>query len=162
MPRTRRPQWILVVAVAALLLLSACREGLAFRDRGRLVITHPEDRTAVAVPFELAWTGRDLPLATHFAVLIDQTPPPVGEGLDWFARHDPACQRDPRCPDREYLRGMRVHVTDDTSLAVPSVPHPRRPQERELHDVTVILLDPQGRRLDETAATVRVEVQRGR
>ncbi len=149
--------------VAVLLLLSTgCRQGLAFRQDDRLIITQPRDRAVVRLPFDTSWTAQDLPAGTRFVVLIDRTPPPAGEGLDWFARDDPRCRRDGGCPDAEYLRGLHVFVVDQTSLTVASVPRPQRPHERELHDVTVVLIDEEGMRLGETAATVTVEVRGGR
>ncbi|MBW3664260.1 MAG: hypothetical protein KY469_14260 [Actinobacteria bacterium] len=150
------------LAIGLVVLAGACRDGLAFRDDHVLSITRPGDRAAVAVPFEVNWSVRDLPDGTRFAVLVDRTPPPAGEGLEWFARDDPGCTRDPECPDLGYLEGLHVHVTEDSSFTVTSVPRPERPDERELHDVTVILLDRDGRRIGETDDTVTVEVRRDR
>lgn len=151
-----------VAMVGLLVLSSACREGIAFRRDDRLSIVQPDDRVAVALPFQVTWSAHDLPDGTRFAVLIDRAPPPAGEGLDWLARHDPGCTRDPACPDRNYLGGLHVHVTDATALTVGSVPRSQRPDERELHHVTVILLDREGNRVGETAETVTLEVRRER
>lgn len=150
------------VLIGLLVVSAACREGLSFRRDHLLSITHPVDRAAVTVPFEVRWSTRDLPAGARFAVLLDRTPPPAGEGLDWFARHDPACTRDSDCPDDDYLEGLHVHVIEGTSFTVSSVPRTQRHEERELHDVTVILLDRDGRRIGETDDTVTVEVHRDR
>lgn len=144
--------------VAILVTSSGCRDGLAFREDGRLSITEPADRDVVPVPFELAWAARDLPADVRFAVVIDGPPPPAGEHLQWFARHDVRCQRSPACPDDEYLRGLHVHVTAEAALTVTSVPRPRLDGERRLHELTVIAIDREGRRLGETSAAVTVEV----
>lgn len=146
--------WIVVAVVAV-----GCRSGLAFRADDRVAITAPSDRSVVTVPFEVAWEAADLPEGSRFAVLVDRTPPPPGEDLVWLSRHDPGCAA-VDCTGADHLRLLRVQVTDASRVTLESVPRPVRPG-RELHEVTVIVLDAAGRRDGEVAGTVTVEVDRG-
>lgn len=151
----------IVGAVLVLVLATGCREGLAFRQDGRVAITEPSEHAVVTVPFAVRWQVHDLPAGTRFALLVDRTPPPPGEDLAWLGRHDPACAGAVDCLATDHLRGLRVEVTERTAARVDSVPRPSRPGP-DLHDLTVVLLDASGRRLGEAAATVTVEVDRGR
>lgn len=150
----------IVAWLVAALLAAGCRPGLAFRVDDRLTIVHPSDRSVVGVPVEVEWTAHDLPAGTRFAVLVDRTPPPPGEDLSWLSRHDPVCEII-ECAGPAHLHTLRVQVTETPRAVLDSVPRPQRPG-RDLHEVTVIVLDADGRRLGELAVTVTVEVDRER
>lgn len=156
-----------------LLLTFGCdTEGLSFREDRRVQIVQPEQRSEVMLPVVLEWTVHDFDItgadgsATSsrglFAVFIDTTPQPPTESLAWFARDDETCRQSPDCPDEAYLRDKGVIRTTETSLSIDFLP-PRldapRGQE-DIHEITVVLLDGQERRIGETSATVTIELVR--
>lgn len=158
----------------AAVVLSACSTtGLSLVVDDRLTYLHPEDREAVTLPLTIEWRMEDFTVTRSggsdgdgagdegfFAVFIDRTPQPPAEPLAWFARDDDACQRDPQCPDDEWFATRGIHTTTDTSFTIDLLPRPTDPDRRELHEVTVVLLAPDGVRIGESAWTVEFEVER--
>lgn len=152
------------------LLVSGCSiHGLNFVEDSRVRITAPGDRARVPLPVTVAWDVSDFavtgpteharPDAGYFAVFIDRSPQPAGEPLAWLAREDAACLSEPDCPDEEWLAQRGVHVTTEASVTLDTVPR-RSDRARDLHEVTVVLLDGTGRRLGESAWSVDLEVAR--
>lgn len=152
---------------------SACvPEGLAFRTDTRLEITSPEDRAEVTLPLTVSWTVRDFEIvkagqsdssgdAGYFGVFVDSAPQPPGEPVSWVARDDPSCRAADGCPDKEYLALRGIYRTTDTSITLAQLPQPvGEPATRERHTITVVLLDPDGRRIGESAFAVDVTVDR--
>lgn len=144
---------------------AGCRfSGLAFRQDDRLQVLSPPPRATVELPVELEWTftpeegdddGGDAVAA--FAVFVDVSPMPPGETFDYFARDDPQCLRDPRCPDVAYLRGLGVYRANDTSLTLKNLRDTRpeeQPDAKERHEVSIALLDEENRRIGESALYV--------
>jgi hypothetical protein len=88
-------------------------------------------------------------------VLFDKQPQPPGEDLEYFARDDITCLRSEQCPDRGYLAQRQIYTTTDTSFTVKALPPaPGVDLERgeaDIHDVVLVLLDGQGRRIGESA-----------
>lgn len=162
---------VAVFGVAALLLAACGFDGLAFRQDDRVEIVAPDDREAVTLPVTVEWrvdgfevtgeNGESRDDAGYFAVLVDRNPQPPGEPLAWLAREDDTCVASPDCPDEQYFAQRRVHTTTDTRFTVDNVLRPDRERIiRELHEVTVILLDGTGRRIGESAFSVEFEVDR--
>lgn len=168
---------------AAVLALGACSfTGLAFYEDRRLSFVSPEDREEVTLPVTIDWEIRDFeiiepaeqprpaqtpsgeaepdPDRGFFAVFVDQTPQPPGEPLAWFARDDETCERNPNCPDESYLASRGAHTTSDTQFTIDVLPQPSEENRREIHEVTVVLLDPDGLRISESAWTIEFEVDR--
>lgn len=150
-----------VVAVAA--TLPGCAvEGLAFRKDERLRIENLEDRSTIDIPFDLRFSfDGDLADtgASAFAVLVDWTPPAPGRTLESLLEDDPACRATEGCPDG-YLERNRIVVTTDTALVLDNVPVGTDRQERRgFHEVTIVLVDADGRRVGETSAWARFRTE---
>jgi hypothetical protein len=164
----------LIIAIAA--VLPGCRvNDLSFKEDERVEIVSPEDQDEVALPFKLRWTVKDFEVvgpdgsdsedAGYFAVLLDESPMPPGEGLDYFTRDDESCDRSAGCPDAQYFAERGIFPTSATSFEVETI-EDTRPTDRQSapddHELTVILLNGKGERIGESAFRVDVEVDRGR
>ena len=162
-------------ALAALVLLSsACRtSGLAFRADQRVEILTPENRSEVTLPFEVTWSVEDFEIvgadgsasndAGYFGVLVDTSPMPPGEGPSYYARDDKNCTAATRCPDVAYLADRNVFLTRDTTFPVTALQDFRpidRPSAPDDHEITIILLNGENRRIGESAFKVEVTVDR--
>jgi len=150
------------IVPALCLALSACSlDGLAFRDDTRLRILNLPDRSTIEIPYELRFEfdgnlspGRD----AAFAILVDWTPPPPGRTLESLLDDDPQCQGQQGCPDG-YLERNRIVTTTDTSYLMDNVPVGTDRQERRgYHEVTIVLVDADGRRVGETAVFTRFRI----
>lgn len=156
----RRRSTVGVIAVAVAVVLPGCtREGLAFREDERVEIVAPGDRDTVALPVRVAWATSGLPRNSRFAVFVDATPQPPGETLDWIARDDDACAARPDCPDERYLAERYIQVTENPSVDIALVPVRNADRRfRDFHEVTVVLLDDEGRRQGEASWSVQFRV----
>jgi hypothetical protein len=164
----------LIIAVAATLLPGCRLNDLSFKEDDRVEITSPEDQDEVTLPFEIRWTVKDFEVvgpdgsdsedAGYFAVLLDESPMPPGEGLDYFARDDESCDRSDGCPDAQYFAERGIFPTSGRSFEV-TVIEDTRPTDRQSapddHELTIILLNGRGERIGESAFRVDVEVDRG-
>jgi hypothetical protein len=152
--------------LAALCLsLSGCvSQGLAFRVDDRVEITSPKDRAEVTLPVTVRWSVRDFEViepgtssslprgkAGYFAVFIDGTPQPPGKSLAWLARNDRSCRPADGCPDAEYLAARNVYSTSALDITFEQLPRPSNEKHKERHTVTIVLLDPSGKRIGESA-----------
>lgn len=140
--------------VLSVLALTACvPQDLAFRQDTRLEFTEPSDGATVQLPTTISWTMRDFAVRSKqstggsFAVFIDVQPMPPGETLAWFARNDTVCAERPGCPGPKYLARQGVYETTLTNLRLKGLP--LESATKEHHDVTVVLLDEDGRRIGE-------------
>lgn len=161
-----------MVAACCLLLLAGCvPQGLAFRVDDRLTFTSPKDRAEVTLPLTVSWTMRDFTVVDpggtpageqsgYFAVFIDQAPQPPGKPLSWLARKDRTCRAANGCPDAEYLAARHVFSTTDTHITFAQLPRPAESSHKERHTITVVLLDPAGKRIGESAFEIAVTVKR--
>lgn len=163
------------LAATCALTFTGCRtSGLAFRTDERVEITTPQQRSEVTLPFELTWTVRDFNItgadgsqlddAGYFAVLVDTTPMPPGEDLEYYARDDPSCLDAPDCPDASYLADRSVYLTTKMSFQVTTLTD-TRPADRQSapddHEIVIVLLDGTSRRIGESAFKVDFTVDRG-
>lgn len=154
-----------LAGLCCLLLTAGCvnLSELQFKADHRLTFISPEEYAEVAAPVRIEWTMDGFEVlpkgssaapsetAGYFAVFVDRSPIKPGETLEEVAGRDQQCRRDPKCPDAAYLEANGVYVTRATRLTVPNVP-PLSSRERvQLHQVTVILLDSEGRRIGEYA-----------
>lgn len=160
-----------LLAGAVLLVAPACTfQGLAFIEDRRVEIVSPDYREIVELPVTIDWEVTDEELAsrlgteTNFGVYLDIDPQPPGESLDNFGRDDPTCRRDEGCPDEKYLRQRGVYVTSETEMTFRLLPiAPGVDLERgdpDFHEVTLVLLDEEGRRIGESAWAITFEVER--
>jgi hypothetical protein len=154
-------------------VLSGCvSQGLAFRIDKRVSITSPAARSEVTLPVTVRWTVKDFDVvqpgtsavgsrqAGYFAVFVDDSPQPPGKPLAWVARNDRACRASDGCPDAEYLAGRHIYSTSQTSITFAQLPRPSNTNQKERHDVTIVLLDAQGRRIGESAFYVQFTLNR--
>lgn len=163
---------VLTLAIALTIVATACQlQGLAFIEDRRVEVVSPGYREIVSQPVTIDWEVTDDDLAAglgtsaFFGVFVDIDPQPPGESLDYFARDDPTCRRDKGCPDTRYLRQRGIHVTPDTEITFRFLPvAPGVDLERgdpDFHEVTLVLLDENNRRIGESAWTATFEVERG-
>ncbi len=163
------------IVLSLLLLASGCRlDALAFRVDDRVEFVSPENRSTVTLPFDVRWTVEDFDVvgpdgsesddAGFFAVLLDVSPMPPGEGLAYFARDDESCRAADGCPDATYLADRRIHTTQATSFTIDALADTRptdRPSAKDDHEITVLLLNGKGERIGESAFRLTVIVDRG-
>lgn len=155
--RRARLTWSIVgVAVAVVASLLALRaagsSGLAFFTDDRISIVSPDDLEEVALPVTVEWTAADLGGGRVVAVFVDREPMAPGKDLDWLARNDDVCRATPSCPDTQWLADRGVHVVEGTSLRIEALPDLRGERRtRDVHTVTLVVLDERGRRLAESA-----------
>lgn len=146
-------------ALALCLVLAGCSvDGLLFRADDRLQIVNLPDRSTIDIPFDVQFTfdGSLSPDGVAaFGILIDWTPPPPGRTLASLLDDDPACQGQQGCPEG-YLERNRIIITTDTTYLMDNVPVGTDQQERRsFHELTIVLVDAEGRRVGETAAFTR-------
>ena len=170
---SRRVHPPLLLVLAAVLALSGCMslEGLRFTVDDRVEITSPESRSTVQVPLTVSWTYRNFELAGSgrwtdrgvgsFAVFVDRAPMPPDKDMRWLFRKDRACLADDECPTESYLAERQVFLTDEPELTLEQLPRPERPDDREEHTITIVLLDGSGYRIGESAWYVDVFLDRG-
>lgn len=153
----------LTVAVAVALLSSGCGvSGLSFRQDDRLSFVSPGDRDEVTLPVTVRWDVEDFEVGDgrgSFAVFVDRAPQPPGRTLAWLARDDDTCRADDGCPGVEWYSQRDIFPTTDTELVIDRLPA-RTDDRREFHEVTVVLLDEEGRRVGETGWTLEFQVTR--
>lgn len=153
---TRRSVFAVVLA-AAIIGPGCSTSGLAFRQDHRVAFIEPSDRSEVAVPFTVRWDVDDFD--GTFAVLVDRTPPPPDQTIAWLFRNDDSCRVDDDCPDEARLADENIYLTATPQVVIPRVPRSTA-TGRDLHDVVVILLDHNGRRVGESAFRLELEIDR--
>lgn len=164
----RASAWLAV----ALALSSCATHGLAFRKDDRVEIVRPRDRERVRLPFTLEWRARDFPVGAgtiggtgnYFAIFVDRSP--MGPGQSLRALGDDVCKRTPGCPDVAWLADHRVFLATATSYRIGSLPDILSATTRrgvlEDHEITIVLMDREGRRIGESAFTVEFFYDRNR
>jgi hypothetical protein len=146
--------------------LAACGvHGLSFVQDERVDMVRPDDRAQVRLPVTVAWTVKDFTVGDgggSFGVLVDRAPPRSGKPLEWLFRGDAACKGTGRalCATPEFLADRSVFRTTKRSVTLTQIAkligNDRR---RQFHEVTVVLLDEQGRRVGEGAWSVQFELK---
>ena len=160
-------------ALAVFLLMTACTLDVSFVEDERVTVVAPIDRSTVRQPVEIVWeftgfdtTGPGVVDADDrgfFAVFVDRNPVQPGKLLSSVADDDPTCRRSPDCPDEAYLNINGVFTTTETALVLPPLVDTRpreRPETSDWHEVTIVLVSPIGRRIGESAFSVRFVVDR--
>ena len=97
--------------------------------------------------------------AYAFAVFVDRAPQPPGKSLAWLAHGDKTCRPAEGCPDSTWYAQRNVFTTTDTSFRIERLAR-QQDGRREMHEVTVVLLDADGRRIGETGWTLQLQVAR--
>lgn len=159
MTRTRTRTALLLVL--ALVANGCAATGIAFRQDDRLRFVSPDDRAEVTLPVRIEWSVEDfdVPSDGGFAVFVDRAPQPPGKTLEWLARDDDACRPADGCPDAEWFAQRDVFPTTETSFTIERLPA-RSDDRREFHEITVVLVDDDGRRIGETGWTLELQVAR--
>jgi hypothetical protein len=147
------------LALVLIALLPSCGvSGLNFVQDERVSIVSPKDRATVSLPVTVRWTAHDV--EESYAVFVDRAPVPGGKTLDWLAREDDLCSSTPGCPSDAWFADRQVFRTSGTELTLHELPELDRQERRELHEVIVVLLDRQGRRVGESAFSVEFELDK--
>jgi hypothetical protein len=163
----------MAAGMAVLLALPACgTSGLNFREDKRLTIMSPRDRAKVRLPVTVTWRVRDFdvsgrdgqrrPDSGYFGIYVDRAPQPPQRTQAWLVRDDPNCPNVKSCSTESYLAQLSVYSTSEQRFTIDRLPAPttNAPRRRELHDVTIVLLNGRGERIGESAFTLQFEVDR--
>lgn len=166
---------VILLAVFVVLIPACAFNDINIKEDKRLIVIAPEDRSVVKLPFTIRWEVKDFTVtgpdgsrrrdAGYFAVFIDRSPMAPGRDLRWVAEDDEPCLRTPGCPDEEYLNRYYVYTMSNSSLEVTSLPDTRpveRPQAKDRHEATIVLLNGASERIGESAFAVRFIVDRTR
>lgn len=162
----RRSHRAVGLIAAALLPASCGTGGLAFRDDERISFVTPRDRAKVHLPVELRWDSTLRPPGEggpYYVVFVDQEPMRPGSTIATVV--EDSCRRDPSCPDVEYLSERGIYLRDVPNVTLETIPDRRtaaRTGAKEGHEATVVLVDGDGRRIDEAAWSLDFTVERGR
>lgn len=160
---------IVLVACIAALAAACVPQGLAFKTDTRLSFVAPEDRSTVSLPVRIDWDIKDFTIAGpgqsgdgYFGVFVDTAPMPPGKPLAWVARKDRSCREQDGCPDEDYLNARGIYTTTKTELTLTQLPRTGSGDDdrRERHRVTIVLLDPSGKRIGESAFELAFDVNR--
>jgi hypothetical protein len=138
-----------VVRLAALCSVLLCVTGCGgklFRNDHRIAILEPRKFATVDQPLTVTWRAKNFeaPSDGHFLVLVDKDPMPPGQTVAYFRRNR-----------------LDVYTVDEPRFTVDTfTAHTGGTKlERNHHDVTVVLLDRQGRRIGESAGFVEFDVR---
>jgi hypothetical protein len=163
--RVRMIRLALVVAVLA--ALPACGvSGLSFVQDKRVDILAPGDRDEVRLPTTIKWDVKNFAVGAgkgSFGVFVDRAPQRPGKTLAWIFRGNDACRGGnliALCSSDQFLAQRYVFHTTASSFKVDQVPRLVGSQSgRQLHEVTIVLLDAKGQRIGEGAWSVQLEVK---
>lgn len=147
----KRP-WPLLVAVVVAGLLSGCdTSAYAFRVDESITITEPAAQSTVPLPVTIRWTDAEAPAdprvdpadpeAEYYAVFVDRSPLPPRRRLSALGDDPEACEKDPACPTKEYLRDKGVFLTAKPELTLKFLADRRassRASSKDPHEVTIV------------------------
>jgi hypothetical protein len=149
-------------AAALLVACSACSQGLLFAQDRRVEIVSPVDDAEVTLPVTVRWSVDEGSDIAAFGVYVDLEPQPPGETFDWFARGDQTCEQTPGCPDRAYFEQRGAYFTKAHELTIPDLLPLAgvdiEDGEKDRHDVTIVVLDAEGRRITEAFWSENFEI----
>lgn len=153
MRRARRAAGAAGLTVALTSGVAAC-SGLEFQQDRRLTFTSPASDELTKLPVTVSWTMKAPAKRYEFAVFIDQQPIKVGHDVDSVL---PEGTR----PTRELLANANVYVTHANSVRIHLIPDlDSDHSERQRHWATVVLLDQDGKRVNESAWTRSFDLPR--
>ena len=147
-----------LVAVAALSSGACATEGLSFVRDDRVEIEAPDENATVRLPVEVQWTAKDFD--GRFAVFVDRAPMRPNKTLLSIVPENDTCRQDDTCLTEQWLTEHFVYVTEGTSVTIDRVPARRHQRDRERYELTIALLDGEGKRMGESAFTTEFFVER--
>ena len=169
------------LVVPGVLACSGCVDTsqMQFVKDDRLTFQSPDDYELTELPLTVSWTMEDFEVlpkpekpakggkgaktvtaadvpeptedAGYFAVFVDRAPIKPGRTLEDVGDGDPLCEGNPACPDKTYLEAEGVYTTRKPTITLELVKALSSKEKIQLHQVTVIVLDSEGRRIGETA-----------
>ncbi|HVF74487.1 MAG TPA: hypothetical protein VM938_05515 [Acidimicrobiales bacterium] len=148
-------------ALLACAWLTACStSNLDFVADNRVKFLEPAHEAAVTLPVEISWEAEDFD--GMFGVFVDRAPIRPGQDLRSLVPHDDElCRRRPDCPDAAWLATKRVYVTESTSVRIEELADRRAGnRQADRHEVVIVLLDHEGRRVGEAAFVREFTVER--
>jgi hypothetical protein len=156
-----------LLAVVLFLTTSGCAvHGLSFDHDDRLDIISPRDRAKVDLPVTVRWTVEDFAVGDRegsFAVALDATPPRSGQTLPGMFRKNATCRGEAGrtlCASPEFLAQHGLFRTTDREFTIERVAKlSGNDRRRQFHELTVVLLDREGRRAGEGAWSVQFSVE---
>ena len=155
-----------MLLLAVMFAGSGCgTSGLSFLQDDRVHIVTPSDRSDVSLPLAITWTVADFgvgPGAGSFGIVVDRTPPAPGETLASMFSGTDACRSEAECGDASFLAQRNVYTTQLTTLTFDRLPRGSSGDARNRHEITIVLLDRDGRRVGEGAWAVQVDVRTNR
>lgn len=154
----RRALALVALAVAAL-LNAGCGDGLLFAKDARLRIVAPKNLATVSTPVHLRWTSQIPPAnPPTYAVFVDALPVHPGQNLRSLAGATCASVRG--CVDVAWLNRHSVYLTSQLSFDLDALPILGTARgERDIHKVTIVLVDADWRRLGEAAWSVAFDLR---
>jgi hypothetical protein len=155
------------LVASMLAALPACGvSGLSFVQDKRVDIVRPADRSEVRLPITVDWDVEHFAVGAgkgSFGVFVDRAPQRPNKTLAWIFRGNDSCRGgnlEAICSSRAFLAQRYVFSTTSTSFRVTQVPRLIGSQSgRQLHEVTIVLLDEHGKRIGESAWSVQFEVK---
>jgi len=140
------------VLVLVSVVLSGCRlSGLEFEQDTRIHFVAPKENAVSYLPIVLTWTAHGVPASDVFALFVDRAPIQPGQNIDAVA--DSQCRAVPGCFDRDYLNEHQVYLTQQDTFTLTSILHPpssHKTTTADIHTVTIVLLNSDGVRIDES------------
>jgi hypothetical protein len=145
-----------LLAVGILLVGTGC--DVAAPGGSSIRITAPDAMADAELPLEVRWESDETPEG-GFAVFVDRAPIAPGRDLRSLARRerDTACLQRDGCPDADWLNARRVYVSDGSAAIVDALGDNA---DGDVHRVSVVALDRDGRRSSDAGASVEVVVSR--
>jgi hypothetical protein len=140
---SRRTLSATAILAATGICVGGC-SGLEFEQDHRLSFITPASDQLTHLPVTISWTMKT-PGSYHFGVFIDKQAVKVGHNID-------SVLPDGTRPTRALLAEDNVYETDQdhvTLRIVPDLQYDRASRQR--HDATIVLLDANGNRINESA-----------
>jgi hypothetical protein len=153
-PVALRPAARLAGVAFVALLATACGGGLLFANDTSVRIVSPRNLATVSTPVQLRWVTKILPASPlMYAAFVDILPVHPGQNLRSLA--GASCSGVPGCVDLAWLNRHSVYLTSQPGLDLDTLPILGTPKgERDIHTVTIVLVDKAWRRSGESAWSV--------
>jgi hypothetical protein len=149
------------LAVVLTLCASCAVHGINLVQDNRVHILSPRNYSTQRLPVDIRWATHGLDDRTsQFALFVDRAPMAPGKDLQSLAGRDRVCRSTPGCPDDQWFNAHGVYLTTATSYQFAELADLGSRHARDTHEVTIVLLDPQGRRQNESAFSVTFAVDR--